>query len=104
MMTAKLLTTIAIATTLTLGAAASIAAAQEAGKPDTGMMGSHNGMIGGRNGTTGNRGGMMGMMKGVDPAQMQHMVENCNRMMESMVQNMPAAPAAPATPEPEKKG
>jgi hypothetical protein len=52
----------------------------------------------------GNDEGMMGMMKGVDPAQMKHMVENCNRMMESMVQSMPTAPTAPATPETEKKG
>jgi hypothetical protein len=104
MMRTKLLTTIAVALSLTIGTAASIATAQEADKPDTGMMGGHSGMMGGRNGMMGNRGGMMGMMKGVDPAQMKHMVENCNQMMESMVQNMPTAPTAPATPETEKKG
>ena len=102
MLKSKLLTTIAVALSLTIGTAASIAIAQEAGKPDTGMMGSHSGMMGGRNGTTGNCGGMMGMMKGVDQTQMKHMVENCNRMMES--QNMSTAPTAPATPETEKKG
>ena len=68
---------------------ASIAIAQEpdkqSGKPETGMMG-------------GRHGGMMGMMSGMDPAQMKRMVENCNRMMESMMQDMPA------TPGPEKKG
>ena len=103
-MTAKLLTTIAIALSLTLGATASIAAAPEAAKPDTGMMGDHGRMMGGRSGAMGNRGRMMGMMKGVDQAQMKRMVENCNQMMESMVQNMPTAPTAPATPETEKKG
>ena len=104
MLKSKLLTTIAVALSLTLGTAASIATAQEAGKPGTGMMGSHSGMMGGRKGMMGNNDGMMGMMKGVDPAQMKRMVENCNRMMESMAQNMPSAPIAPATPEPEKKG
>jgi hypothetical protein len=104
MMRIKLLTTIAAALSLTIGTAASIAIAQEAGKPDTGMMGSHSGMMGSRNGMMGNRGGMMGMMKGVDSGQMKHMVENCNRMMESMVQNTPPAPTAPAKPETEKKG
>jgi hypothetical protein len=39
----------------------------------------------------------MGMMNSVDPAQMRRMVENCNRMMEGMMQNMPA------TPEPDKR-
>jgi len=75
--------------------AASIALAQEGGKPagtpDKGMMG-------------GREGGMMEMMKGVDPAEMKRMVENCNRMMESMMQNMPMAPSAPAAPAPDKKG
>lgn len=40
------------------------------------------------------RGGMMGhggMMGQMDPAQMNRMMENCNRMMESMQQS-PAAP------------
>jgi hypothetical protein len=95
MMKSKLLTAAAVALSLTLGVAASIAVAQEPGKqtgqPETGMMGGQSGMMG-------NRGGMMGMMMGVDPAQMRRMVENCNRMMESMMQNMPA------TPGPEKKG
>ena len=85
----KLLTVTAVALSLGLGTAASIAAAQQpgkqTGKPDTGMMGNRGG-------------GMMGMMKGVDPAQMKRMVENCNRMMEGMMQNIPA------TPGPEKKG
>jgi hypothetical protein len=101
MMRTKPLTTIAVALSLTIGTAASIATAQEAG---TGMMGSHSGMMGSHNGMMGNHGGMMGMMKGVDSAQMKHMVENCNQIMESMVQNMPTAPTAPATPETEKKG
>lgn len=83
----------ALALTLSFGAAASIAAAQEpgkqTGKPDTGMMGGQPGM-------KGHHGGMMGMMNGVDPAQMKRMVENCNRMMESMMQTMPNTP--------EKKG
>jgi hypothetical protein len=78
-----------------LAATASIALAQESGKPagtpDKGMMG-------------GRGDGMMEMMKGVDPAEMKRMVENCNRMMESMMQNMPTAPNAPATPPPDKKG
>src|SRR5260221_5243562 len=104
MLKSKLLTTTAVALSLILGTAASIAAAQEASKPDTGMMGSHGGMMRGHNGMMGNNHGMMGMMKGADPAQMKRMVENCNRMMESMAQNTPSAPAAPTTPEPEKKG
>ena len=89
MMNRKLLTTTALVLTLSLGAIGSIAIAQEpdkqSGKPETGMMG-------------GRHGGMMGMMNGTDPAQMKRMVENCNRMMESMMQDMPA------TPGPEKKG
>jgi hypothetical protein len=104
MMRTKLLTTIALALSLTIGTAASIATAQEAGKPDTGMMGSHSGMMEGRNGMMGNRGGMMEMMKGIDPTQMKHMVENCNKMMERMVQNMPTVPTAPVTPETDKRG
>ena len=88
-MNRKLLTTTALVLTLSLGAIGSIATAQESdkqsGKPETGMMG-------------GRHGGMMGMMNGTDPAQMKRMVENCNRMMESMMQDMPA------TPGPEKKG
>ena len=78
-----------------VAATASIALAQEGGKPagapDKGMMG-------------GRGDGMMEMMKGVDPAEMKRMVENCNRMMESMMQNMPMAPSAPAAPAPDKKG
>lgn len=92
MLSSKLPTIAALAFGLALSAAVSIAAAQEtgkpAGKPNTGMMG-------------GRGGGMMGMMSGVDPAQMNRMVENCNRMMESMMQNVPAAPSTQA---PEKKG
>ena len=83
----------AVALTLSLGSAASIALAQQpggqTGKPETGMMGGQSGMMG-------NHGG--GMMGGLDPAQMKRMVENCNRMMESMMQT------TPATPGPEKKG
>ena len=89
MLNLKILTTTALVLTLSLGAIGSIATAQEpdkqSGKPETGMMG-------------GRHGGMMGMMNGADPAQMKRMVENCNRMMESMMQDMPA------TPGPEKKG
>ncbi len=89
MMNRKLLTMTALVLTLCLDAIGSIAIAQEpdkqSGKPETGMMG-------------GRHGGMMGMMNGADPAQMKRMVENCNRMMESMMQDMPA------TPGPEKKG
>ena len=91
----NLLTAAAVALTLSLGTAVSIASAQEPGKP-TGQP--ESGMMGGQSGMMGNRGGgMMGMMNGVDPAQMKRMVENCNRMMEGMMQNMPAA-------GPEKKG
>jgi len=88
MMNRKLLTTTALVLTLSLGAIGSIATAQEpdkqSGKPETGMMGG--------------RHGGMGMMNGADPAQMKRMVENCNRMMESMMHDMPA------TRGPEKKG
>lgn len=42
----------------------------------------------------------MGMMNGVDPAQMNRMAENCNRMMERMMgsspPNEPSAPPAAA--------
>ncbi|MCO6416175.1 hypothetical protein JYK14_08340 [Siccirubricoccus sp. KC 17139] len=54
-------------------------APQQAPAPDQGMMG---------------RGGMMGMMNmmgQMDPAQMNRMMENCNRMMEGM-QRSPSAP------------
>ena len=89
MLNLKILTTTALVVSLSIGTMASIATAQESekqsGKPATGMMG-------------GRHGGMMGMMNGTDPAQMKRMVENCNRMMESMMQDMPA------TPGPEKKG
>jgi hypothetical protein len=46
--------------------------------------------------------GMMGMMGG-DPAQMTRMMENCNRMMESRLQDRPRDPA-PTRPDPDKKG
>ena len=89
MLRRKLLTATAVVLSLSIGTVASPAVAQEPGKqtgePHTGMMGDRGG-------------GMMGMMNGVDPAQMKRMVENCNRMMEGMMQNMPATPA------PEKKG
>jgi hypothetical protein len=96
MLKAKLLTATIVVLSLSVGTVASIAVAQEpgkqAGKPHTGMMGGQSGMMGDRGG------GMMGMMNGVDPAQMRRMVEDCNRMMDGMTQNMPA------TPGPEKKG
>jgi periplasmic protein CpxP/Spy len=90
MLKPKMLTT-AFLLSLSLGTAASIAIAQEPGKPSehTGQPNSE--MMGNRDG------GMMGMMNGVDPAQMKRMVENCNRMMENMMQNTPAS-------GPEKKG
>lgn len=94
MLKSKLLTAAAVALALGLGSAASIAVAQQpsnqTGKPDSGMMGGQSGMMGNRNG------GMMGMMNGADPAQMKRMLENCSRMMESMMQTMPGTP--------EKKG
>ena len=43
--------------------------------------------------------GMMGMMGG-DPAQMNRMMENCNRMMESWLQDHPQVPGTPSQPEP----
>jgi periplasmic protein CpxP/Spy len=43
--------------------------------------------------------GMMGMMGG-DPAQMSRMMENCNRMMESWLQDHPSAPGTPSQPAP----
>ena len=43
--------------------------------------------------------GMMGMMGQMDPAQMNRMMENCNKMMESRMQPPPGA-----APSPEKKG
>ncbi len=95
MLNPKLLTVAAVALSLSLGAVVSIASAQEPGKP-TGQP--ETGMMGGQSGMMGNPGGMMGMMMGVDQGQMRRMVENCNRMMESMMQN------TPATPGPEKKG
>jgi hypothetical protein len=70
----KLPTTTAVVLSLTFGTMASIAMAQQ---PDN---------------QTGH------------PETDMMMVENCNRMMESMTQMMPTAPAAPITPEPEKKG
>jgi len=95
MLTPRFPTLAALALTAVLGTTVSLAFAQDAGKPagtpDKGMMG-------------GRGDGMMEMMKGVDPAEMKRMVENCNRMMESMMQNMPMAPSAPAAPAPDKKG
>ena len=82
----KLLTVAALAASLTLGAAVSIGAAQDAPRPatppQTGMMG----------------GGMMGM------GEMNRMMESCNRMMQGMMQMMPSTPAAPSATSPEKKG
>ena len=89
MLKPKLLTATAVVLSLSIGSIASIAVAQEPGKP-TGKP--HSGMMGDRGG------GMMGMMNGVDTAQMKRMVETCNRMMEGMMQNMLAAPG------PEKQG
>jgi len=97
MSNSKLLTATAIALSLSLGAIVSTASAQQPAKPASQ---SGTGMMGGQSGMMGKSGGMIGMMKGVDPAQMNRMVENCNRMMESMMQ-----PAPNATPnKPEKKG
>ena len=89
-------TLVALALSAALGTTVSLAFAQDAGKPaatpDTGMMG-HRG------------GGMMGMMSGVDSAEMKRMVENCNRMMESMMRDQPTNPAVPpAAPKPDTKG
>lgn len=85
MLNPKLLTVAALAAGLTLAAAASIGVAHETGKPaaksDTGMMGGS---------------GMTGMM-----GEMSRMMEGCNRMMQGMMQNMPASPGATT---PEKKG
>lgn len=87
MLNPKLLTVAALAASLTLAAAASIGTAQEASKPaakpETGMMGGGDMM------------GMMGMM-----GEMNRMMGNCNRMMESAMQHTPAKPDA----APEKKG
>jgi periplasmic protein CpxP/Spy len=48
---------------------------------------------------------MMGMMGGVDPVEMKRMVENCNRMMESMMRDQPTTPPVPpAAPQPDTKG
>ncbi len=50
----------------------------------------------------GGKGEMMGPgMMGDDPAQMNRMTENCNRMMESWLHNHPQTRTRP---EPEKKG
>ena len=46
---------------------------------------------------------MMGMM-GVDTAQMNRMIENCNRIMQTRLQPSPNPSSAPAMPTPEKKG
>jgi len=91
MLKSTLLTT-AFVLSLGLGTAASIALAQEPGKPTERTGQPESGMMGHRDG------GMMGMMSGENAAQMKRMVENCNRMMESMMQD------TPATPGPEKKG
>jgi hypothetical protein len=42
----------------------------------------------------------MGMTGQTDPAQMSRMMENCNRMMESMRREGGTGPAAPAAPTP----
>ena len=77
---------------LSLIAAVSIAAAQppgnNGGQPESGMMGNRG------SGMMGNGSGMMGMM-GVDTAQMNRMIENCNRLMESMMQTPPTTPSSP---------
>jgi hypothetical protein len=86
MLKPKLLTATAVALTLSLGTAASVAGAQQSGdqtgKPETGMIGGQSGMMGNRGG------GMMGMMMGADPVQMKRMVENCNRVMDGMMQTI----------------
>lgn len=87
----KLLT----APALVLGAGlvtGTMALAQEGtGNPAPGTTDQRGGMMQGR--------GMMGMgkMNGADPAQMNRMMENCNRMMESTMREQPANPAAPNT-------
>ena len=87
MLNPKLLTVAALALGLGIGGAASTGAAQETGnpanQPNSGMMSP--GMMGGH--------GMMG--------EMNRMMENCNRMMESMRQHTPAQPGPTA---PEQKG
>ena len=63
-------------------------------------------------GTGDQRGGMMmqgrgmgmGMMNGGDPAQMNRMMENCNRMMEAMMRQQPANPAPNTQPAPRNNG
>ena len=68
MLRVKSLTRGALVSGLTLGGAVSLAAAQQSGnqigQPQSGMMG--------------DRGGMMGMM-GADTAQMNRMIERCER-------------------------
>ena len=86
MVNRKLLTVAALVLGLGIGAAASTGTAQETGKPaaqpPTNQPGA--GMMGG---------GMMGDMS--------RMMENCNRMMEMMMQRMPAQPGATT---PQQKG
>ncbi len=89
-------TLVALALSVVFGTTVSLAFAQDAGKPaatpGTGMMG-------------GRGGGMKGMMSGVDPTEMRRMVENCNRMMESMMRDQPTTPPdSPAAPQPDTKG
>jgi hypothetical protein len=77
---------------LAIGAAAWAEDQTRAAPDHRGMMQEqHGGMMGG---------GMMGMMGG-DPAQMNRMMENCNRMMETWLQEHPPAPGHVA---PDKKG
>jgi len=92
MLNVKSLTTSVVVLGLTLGAAVSMAAAQPSGnnggQPESGMMGNRG------SGMMGNGSGMIGMM-GVDTAQMNRMIENCNRLMESMMQTPPTTPSSP---------
>jgi hypothetical protein len=61
------------------------------------------GMGGPRGGTIGGMMEMMNMMGQADPQQMNRMVENCNRMMESQLQPSNSQPWQPEG-RPEPKG
>jgi hypothetical protein len=94
MLSVKSLKTGALVLGLSLITAVSIAAEQlsgnQAGQPESGIMGNRSA-------------DMMGMM-GVDTAQMNRMIENCNRIMQSTLQPSPNPSSAPAMPTPGKKG
>jgi periplasmic protein CpxP/Spy len=92
---------VAAALAFGLLASASAAVAQGNGpapEPGTASPDRHgSAMMGGQDG------GVMGMMGGADAAQMNRMMENCNRMMESRMQGQQQAPGAPASPVPERR-